>query len=138
MMPAQRELKQVLQQGGIDFDLSLSGADTREVDGMTSCICFHMLSNPTLTPTRSRTTPEPRAPAIVGKTEVSTSGKENANNGQIPPQRDGHLRTEKRAWMLWLPYALDTRTRFWFGHGCSGHRVLLIHERGYGLGTRTA
>ena len=33
------------------------------------------------------------------------------------------------AWMLWSPYALGTRTELWFGHGCSGHRLLLEHER---------
>ena len=38
------------------------------------------------------------------------------------------------AWMLWLPYALGTRTELWFGHECSGHRMLLEHERNYGLG----
>ena len=38
------------------------------------------------------------------------------------------------AWMLWSPYALRARTELWFGHGCSGHRVLLEHERNYGLG----
>ena len=38
------------------------------------------------------------------------------------------------AWMLWSPYALGTRTELWFGHGCSGHRMLLEHERNYGLG----
>ena len=37
------------------------------------------------------------------------------------------------AWMLWSPYALGTRTLLWFGHGCSGHRMLLEHERYYGL-----
>ena len=37
------------------------------------------------------------------------------------------------AWMLWSPYALGTRTELWFGHGCSGHRMLLEHERNYGL-----
>ena len=31
------------------------------------------------------------------------------------------------AWMLWSPYALGTRTLSWFGHGCSGHRMLLEH-----------
>ena len=36
--------------------------------------------------------------------------------------------------MLWSAYALGTRTRLWFGHGCSGHRMLLEHERDYGLG----
>ena len=39
-----------------------------------------------------------------------------------------------QAWMLWLAYALGTRTELWFGHGCSGHRMLLEHERNYGLG----
>ena len=44
------------------------------------------------------------------------------------------------AWMLWPPYALGTRTEFsrtefWFGHGCSGHRMLLEHEQN--SGTRT-
>ena len=38
------------------------------------------------------------------------------------------------AWMLWSPYALGTRTELWFGHGCSGHRMFLEHERNYGLG----
>ena len=38
------------------------------------------------------------------------------------------------AWMLWLAYALGTRTELWFGHGCSGLRMLLEHERNYGLG----
>ena len=38
------------------------------------------------------------------------------------------------AWMLWTTYALGTRTRLWFGHGCSGHRRLWEHERDYGLG----
>ena len=36
--------------------------------------------------------------------------------------------------MLWSAYALDTRTGLWLGHGCSGQRMLLIHERDYGLG----
>ena len=31
-------------------------------------------------------------------------------------------------------YALGTRTKLWFGHGCSGQRMLLEHERNYGLG----
>ena len=31
------------------------------------------------------------------------------------------------AWMLWSPYALVTGTELWFGHGCSGHRMLLEH-----------
>ena len=38
------------------------------------------------------------------------------------------------AWMLWSPYALATRTDICFGHGCSGHRMLLEHERNYALG----
>ena len=38
------------------------------------------------------------------------------------------------AWILWSSYALRTRTLFWFGHGCSGHRMLLEHERYHGLG----
>ena len=38
------------------------------------------------------------------------------------------------ALMLWSAYALGTRTRLWFGHGCSGHRMLWEHERDYGLG----
>ena len=29
---------------------------------------------------------------------------------------------------------LGTRTLLWFRHGCSGHRILLEHERDYGLG----
>ena len=38
------------------------------------------------------------------------------------------------AWMLWSEYALGTRTELWFGHGCSGQRMLLEDERSYGLG----
>ena len=38
------------------------------------------------------------------------------------------------AWMLWSPYAPGTQTLLWFGHGCSSHRMLLEHERYYGLG----
>ena len=38
------------------------------------------------------------------------------------------------AWMLWSAYALGRRTELWFGHGCSGQRTLLEHERNYGLG----
>ena len=39
------------------------------------------------------------------------------------------------AWMLWSSYALGTRTLLWFGQGCSGHRMLLQHERYCGLVT---
>ena len=35
------------------------------------------------------------------------------------------------AWMLSGPYALGTRTLFWFGHGCSGYRMHSEHERYY-------
>ena len=38
------------------------------------------------------------------------------------------------AWMPWSAYALRTRTLLWFGHGCSGYRMLLEHERYCGLG----
>ena len=38
------------------------------------------------------------------------------------------------ACMLWSSYALGTRMELWFGHGCSGHRVLLEHKQNYGLG----
>ena len=38
------------------------------------------------------------------------------------------------AWILWLPYALETQTLLWVGHGCSGYRMLLDHERYYGSG----
>ena len=38
------------------------------------------------------------------------------------------------AWMLWSPYALGTPTEVCFGPGCSGHRMLLEHERNYALG----
>ena len=41
---------------------------------------------------------------------------------------------QKAARMLWLAYALGTRTELWFGHGCSGQCMLLEHERNYGLG----
>ena len=39
------------------------------------------------------------------------------------------------AWMLWSAYAHPTQTESWFGHGCSGYRMLSEHERNYGLGT---
>ena len=38
------------------------------------------------------------------------------------------------AWMLLSAYALGTRTGIWFEHGFSGQRMLLEHERNYGLG----
>ena len=38
------------------------------------------------------------------------------------------------AWMLWSSYALGTRAELWFGRGCCGERMLLEHERNYGLG----
>ena len=38
------------------------------------------------------------------------------------------------AWMLGSPYALGTGTLSWFGHRCSGHSMLLKHERHYGFG----
>ena len=38
------------------------------------------------------------------------------------------------AWMLWSSYALETRTKLSFQHGCSGHGMLSEHERDYGLG----
>ena len=38
------------------------------------------------------------------------------------------------AWMLWSSYALGTRAELWFGHGCSGHHMLLEHKRNCGLG----
>ena len=38
------------------------------------------------------------------------------------------------AWMLWVSYALETRTLLWLGHGCSGERMLSKHERYYDLG----
>ena len=51
------------------------------------------------------------------------------------------------AWMLWSSYALGTRTELWFGHGCSGQRMLWDTNgimvwawmlwSAYALGTRT-
>ena len=38
------------------------------------------------------------------------------------------------AWMLWSLYALGTRTELWFGHRCSGHRMLVEPERNYVFG----
>ena len=38
------------------------------------------------------------------------------------------------AWMLLSPYDFGTRSESWFGHGCSGHCMLLGHERNYDLG----
>ena len=37
-------------------------------------------------------------------------------------------------WMHWFAYALGTGTELWFGHRCSGGRMLLEHERNYGSG----
>ena len=36
--------------------------------------------------------------------------------------------------MLWSAYARGTGTELWFGHGCSGQRMLVGQERNYGLG----
>ena len=33
-----------------------------------------------------------------------------------------------------ISYVLGTRTELWLGHGCSGPRMLLEHERNYGVG----
>ena len=41
------------------------------------------------------------------------------------------------AWMLWPPFALGTQAELWLGRGCPGHRMLLEHERNYGLGMDT-
>ena len=38
------------------------------------------------------------------------------------------------AWAHRQPYALGTRTLSWFGHACSGNRMLLEHERYHALG----
>ena len=38
------------------------------------------------------------------------------------------------AWMRLSSYAPGTRTFLWFGHGCTGNRMLAEHERSYGLG----
>ena len=38
------------------------------------------------------------------------------------------------AWMHCLLYARGRRKLFWFGHGCTGCRMLLKHERNHGLG----
>ena len=38
------------------------------------------------------------------------------------------------AWMLSWSIALGTRAELWFGHGFSGERMHLEHERYYGLG----
>ena len=37
------------------------------------------------------------------------------------------------ALMHWFAYVLGTGTELWFGHRCSGDRMLLEHERTYGL-----
>ena len=42
------------------------------------------------------------------------------------------------AWMIWSSHALGTRTEVCFGHGCSGHRMHLEHERKYALGMDAA
>ena len=41
------------------------------------------------------------------------------------------------AWILWSPCPPRTRTELCFGHGCSGHPILLEHERNYDLGMDT-
>ena len=45
-------------------------------------------------------------------------------------------RTMVWAWVLGSPYARGTRTKPWFGHACSGHRMRLEHEQNHGLGMR--
>ena len=35
--------------------------------------------------------------------------------------------------MHWSPCVRGPRTLLWFGHGCTGHRVFVNHERYYGL-----
>ena len=42
------------------------------------------------------------------------------------------------AWMIWSSHALGTRMEVCFGHGCSGHRMHLEHERNYALGMDAA
>ena len=52
----------------------------------------------------------------------------------MPKAHSRYLRgTMVWAWMLWSAYALGTRTDLWFGHGCSGQRMLLKRERNYDL-----
>ena len=51
------------------------------------------------------------------------------------PLRLSQILSMHCARMGWSSYALRTRTFSWLGHGCSGHRMLLEHERFYGLGT---
>ena len=36
--------------------------------------------------------------------------------------------------MLWSPYARGTRAELCLGHGCSGHRMPVKHERNCALG----
>ena len=36
--------------------------------------------------------------------------------------------------MQWSPCARGPETSLWFGHGCTGHRVLVDQKRHYGLG----
>ena len=38
------------------------------------------------------------------------------------------------AWMHWPPCARGPHTSLWFGHGCTGHCVLVDQKRHYGLG----
>ena len=73
---------------------------------------------------------------------------ENKHCGEAPFPKLSAVRRKSRqkrspvqvkAFLPWLqylcqPYALGTRTLSWFGHGCSGNRMLSEHERYHGLG----
>ena len=86
--------------------------------------------------------------AFVLKKQLLSQKTFAAEPGSIYALRTSHVTAVSRfltrgskdlnlvwARMLWSSYALRTRTLLWFGHGCSGHRTLLEHERYYGLGT---
>ena len=63
--------------------------------------------------------------------KTSCSGRELPERHSNPT---GPIGTMIWAWMLWSADALGTRTDLWFGHGCSGRRMLSEHERNSGLG----
>ena len=65
------------------------------------------------------------------KGKTSCSGRELPERHSNPTGPNG---TMIWAWMLWSADALGTRTDLWFGHGCSGQRMLLEHERNCDLG----
>ena len=63
---------------------------------------------------------------------LSTSAKCAGLQPTLPARSSRYARSASNT--LRRGYALEIRTLLWFGHGCSGNRMLSKHERYYGLG----